>query len=480
MFNSVKKIYAKIPVGVKASVWFTICSFLQKGIQLITVPLFTRLLSTEQYGEFCLYQSWLGIILIIGSLNLFLGGFGNGMLKYEINKDTFISSMQGLSTCATCVLILIFIINKPYWIKILGLHELAIWFILLEVLFYPSFQYWAMRQRYEYKYKMLVAVTLFIAVMNPLIGYILVLSTVEKGLARIISVSGLNIAVGALFYAYNIKKGHKLYVKEYWKYALAFNIPLIPHYLSSIVLAQSDRIMIEKMFDRTSAAIYSVAYAIGIVMTVVISSINASFVPWTYQTYKRGEFGNIGKMAYILLALIGGISLIPIVVAPEIVAIMAPPEYKSAMWIIPPVAIAGYCTFIYTIFANIEFYHEESVFVMVASCIAAITNIILNYILMKFFGYIAAAYTTVFCYALLGATHYFFMRKILKKHKLDYGIYDIKIILFITLGLIICALFFMALYNFLIIRYLILLVVFIVGYFKRDFVFNILKILKSK
>ena len=43
--------YRSLSVQAKAALWFTICSFLQKGISFITVPIFTRLMSTEDlYG----------------------------------------------------------------------------------------------------------------------------------------------------------------------------------------------------------------------------------------------------------------------------------------------------------------------------------------------------------------------------------------------------------------------------------------------
>lgn len=44
--------YRSIPVQVKASLWFLICAFLQKGISFITTPIFTRLLSTSEYGQY--------------------------------------------------------------------------------------------------------------------------------------------------------------------------------------------------------------------------------------------------------------------------------------------------------------------------------------------------------------------------------------------------------------------------------------------
>ena len=60
--------------------------------------------------------------------------------------------------------------------------------------------------------------------------------------------------------------GKKYIQKKYWKYALAFNIPLIPHYLSNYVLSQSDRVMIGKMVGNDKAALYSVAYTISTMM----------------------------------------------------------------------------------------------------------------------------------------------------------------------------------------------------------------------
>ena len=62
-------LYHKLPVQVKASLWFLICSFLQKGISVISTPIFTRLLSTAEYGQYSVFSSWLGIINIFVSLS---------------------------------------------------------------------------------------------------------------------------------------------------------------------------------------------------------------------------------------------------------------------------------------------------------------------------------------------------------------------------------------------------------------------------
>ena len=217
----------------------------------------------------------------------------------------------------------------------------------------------------------------------------------QKGIARILSVAILNILLGFFFYIYNFAKGKCFYNKEYWKFALLFNIPLIPHYLSMVVLSQADRIMIEKMFGTDKVAIYSVAYSVSMIMNIIITSINSSYVPWTYQKVENAEYKDLKKMSNILLALVGIISLVPTLMAPEIIAIMAPSNYSEAIWAIPPIALSVFFIFLYSLFANIEFYFEESYFVTIASIMGAILNIILNAIFMPIGGYLAAGYTTL-------------------------------------------------------------------------------------
>ena len=80
---NLKEKYQYLSVQAKATIWFTMCSFIQKGISFITVPIFTRLMSTEQYGIYTVYLSWLQILTILTSLYLFNGVYDNAMVKFE-------------------------------------------------------------------------------------------------------------------------------------------------------------------------------------------------------------------------------------------------------------------------------------------------------------------------------------------------------------------------------------------------------------
>ncbi len=95
LISKLKTKYLSISLDTRAAFWFTVCNLLQKCIAMITMPIFTRILTTEQYGVFTVYQSWYNLISIIVTLNLSGSLINNGLMKYEDRKDKFISSMQG-------------------------------------------------------------------------------------------------------------------------------------------------------------------------------------------------------------------------------------------------------------------------------------------------------------------------------------------------------------------------------------------------
>ena len=128
--NKIIQKYKNSNVAIKAALWFTICNLLQKGITMISMPIFTRLLSTEQYGVLTIYNSWYSIISIIVTLNLAGGVIFNAMTKYEDDKDRFISSMQGLSTLITIIFFVIYICFQNYFNKLFNVS--SIFYTLLQ------------------------------------------------------------------------------------------------------------------------------------------------------------------------------------------------------------------------------------------------------------------------------------------------------------------------------------------------------------
>ena len=480
MINKILQKYKAIPVAAKCSIWFAIASIFQKGISLITTPLFTRILTTDQYGEFSVFQSWYQIISILATLNLYYGVFNNGMTKYPKDRDRYTSSMQGLSTVITLLLFCVYLPFKDFFNELTGLSTLLMVTIFAECLMAPALAFWSARQRYEFKYVALVAETVFNAIVSPVIGLIAVNLTEEKGVARILSAALVNVCIGLFFYVLNFSRGKSFFNKEYWVFALKFNIPLVPHYFSAIILAQSDRVMVERMVGETAVAIYSVAYTFSMVMNIVTSSINSSYAPWTYHKLKEGNIEALKKNTTLLVLGVAMVTLLPVLVAPELMWIIAPPEYAEGVWVVPPVSTSVFFSFVYCLYGNVEFYFEKNKFIMIGSVVSAIANVVLNAIFIPIFGYVAAAYTTFICYALFAFAHYLFMRRVCKEELNVKSVYNDKMFLLITLAYLICMALAMCLYNFVILRYAILVIAFIVLVIKRKFVINLIKNIKAK
>lgn len=452
-FN-LKEKYRNMSAPVKASLWFTLCNAIQRGISLLSTPIFTRMLTTDEYAVYTIYQSWYTIISILATLNLSYGVFNNGMTKYPEDRPRFVSSMQGLSTCATALIAVIYFAFMSFWTGVFDLSPLLMSMMLLEVLFVPSFLFWSAEQRYSYRYRKLVVVTLIMAVLSPALGVISVYLSRFKAEARIISYVAVQVVVGLIFMIYNYRRNTHFFNREYWKFALKFNIPLIPHYLSTTVLGQADRIMIKKMVSDSAAAIYGVANTISMMMVIVTAAINNSFIPYTYKELKEERYDGIRKNTNFLLVIVAGACVIAMAFCPEIIRIFASKEYYDAIWVMPPIAGAVYFMFLYPLFANIEFYFEKTRFVAVASSIAAVANLVLNYIFINKYGYYAAGYTTLACYIVYAAAHYVFYKLVLRQ-KLPQikNIYNMKFILGISLLVIVAMLVMLLLYNHMIIRY---------------------------
>ena len=481
MIRKVGTAYQNLAQPVKASLWFLICGFLQKGISMITTPIFTRVMTEAEYGRFSTYNSWLGIIQIIVSLNLAAGVYTRGLVKNEEDQDRFSSSMLGLST--TCILIwsIVYALLHKWVNHWLGLNTVLMVAMFFEIWSHAAYQFWSNRERVNYRYKRLVILTLSYVILRPLLAVLCICRTdeVHQVEARVIATTLVNVVLFTVLYISISRKGKKFFSKKYWGYALKFNLPLVPHYLSQVVLNQSDRLMINRICGSVETAYYSVAYTLAMVLQILNNSVSATMNPWIYKAIKNNQAYKIGKVSYAVLGLIALLNLAVILAAPELLSILAPESYMAAVWVVPPVTVSVYFMFLYNLFATFEYYYEKTHYVTIATIVGAVLNIVLNAVFIPKFGFIAAGYTTLACYILYAFAHYFFMRRVLRKFMNGTKIYDVRIILALGLFLLLGAAAIMLLYTRPVIRYCLLAVLLGVAIWKRKFLMDLLSKMKK-
>ena len=467
-----KKHNNEIRAAAKASAALVIATFLQKGRSVISVPLFTRMMETSEYGEYSVFVSWLEVIAIFSTICLSKGVYNNGLMKYENDREKFTFSLCVLSTVSTLIVMAVVISINAIIPNLFGFKPYMIVAMAIVLWSEPAYNMWRVRQRFEYKYRMQTLVSCSLAVLSTLAGVLAVRFSLGNGtsvFARICGYYGIVSVFQITFYILHAIRAKGSIDYRYWKYALEFNLPLIPHYLSLYVLNHFDRIMINSFLGSSSAAIYTLAYQLGSVASILWTSINASLIPYTYERCRRHEYSKLNSVTELILACYAGVCLLVILFAPEAMTLLAPASYGGAT------NLGGvFCSSLYYVFANVVYYYEKPKYVMIASIVSATLNLILNFVFIPRFGIVAAAYSTIACYVVQAMIDCWAMQTVVKER-----VYNLSKIVLIAFIMIVVSLSAQYIYQFITLRVSVLILLFIVVVIERQKIESLTKMVRK-
>jgi len=449
-----------------------VSTVLLRGMSFITLPVFSRIMTQAEYGEFSIYLSWVSILSIITTLTVW-GGYFNAGIVHEEDKDRFVSISMGLSmTCVTIAYGAVYLFKK-HISQLIGMPEILLDFAFIEILFSVPLNIWNSKETHFFRYKARLAISAGISVLTSVLGIFAVFRFPEYRVeARILSNLIPNAIVGGVFFVLNLQKGKQFFQWKKWKSIFAFNLVLIFHYLSMQVLSQSDRIMIGSMIGADAAGMYSVAYNFSMLLNLVTNGVNTSITPFLYRELKKNDSNDIRHITTGIVLLVAAMAMMVICVLPDLYGLILPETYYPALWAIPPVVIAAFFMFLYPMFGAVEFYYMENRFITTASMIGAVLNVVLNKIMIPKFGFIAAAYTTLFCYIAFSVCHYLFASRLLRKNKSTVRIFDIKALLVISVCLLGMMLLMLKVYEMQLARYSIIAIVIVSMWFNRRSIMN--------
>jgi len=425
-----------MPLPVRSALWFTFAGITLKAIAMLTTPIFTRIMTTDQYGLYSLYNSWFQVLMVITTFRLTAAVFNKGMSIFPEARDEYTATMQTTSTALVVVAMVVYAVFHGRFDAITGLPSVVMIAMFSELLFSPSVAFWTARERYDYHYRPVVIVTVGISALTAIAGVVAVVMSGDKAVARILAGAVVSTGIGIAIYVRNIRRAGRLFVPAYARYALMFNLPLVPHYLSMYALDQLDRIMVARMVSLSAAAIYSVGYTVGLAIRVATDSASAALIPWQYRQLEADNLRGLGRRLSQVFVLYAFFVLFFVALAPELVAVLGGSAYQGAIYVVPPVSVATFFIFAYMMFGNIEVYYDATKMMTYGSVVAAVANVALNAVYIPRFGYVAAGYTTLACYGGLAAAHYVYVTRVVRV-RVDGGrIVDAKVMLGLTAGLL--------------------------------------------
>ncbi len=474
----IKEKYKHLPVAAKAAIWFTFCNFLLKGISFISGPVFTRLLSEEEYGLASVFHTYESIILIIATWDIQLGAYQRGLYKYKDNIKVFTSSSQLITSFITIICFVVIGIVHVQFTKFTGFDDFLLFLLFIYLIITPSYSSWLVKCRVEYSYKKAVILTVSLSFFNfilPALAIVFIDNTakVKYGTTLIVSsVFGLLIYIKNFMSLEFLKDKDRL--REYIKFDLLFSAPLVLHSLSYLVLSSADRVMIQMYVGDKEVAYYSVAYAIANVATIFSTSINQSLIPWIFSKLETKEYKEISLVSSYIIIVLAVAIMSFLLVIPEGMKLLFPANYQEAICCIPPVTSSVFFMFLYSLFVDFEEYFEKTKYVMYISTFCALFNIVTNYFGIRNFGYIACAYTTWISYILFCVGHFYFYNKVRHKEIGKNYPFNSKIVIVTGIIVSVYSVGITLIYKFVLIRYTLLMLVIILALVKKKAIIRII------
>ena len=415
--------------ALKSGVWYTVSNFLLQGVAFITTPIFTRLMTKSDFGAFSNYTAWLSIVAIVCTLE-FKSSVSRAYYDFTEDFDGYLSSITFLGTLITAGFYALVLIFRGFFESLLGMDFLYINIMFLNVLFAPALEILQAKHRIQLKYKAFVVVSIVTTLSSTLLSVLLVTRLENRLAGRILGQALPLIIAYVIAFILVTSRGKMIYNKTYWKYALVFSAPIVPHLLSNTLLGSSDKVMITNMIGSEANAVYSLAYSCGMIISVLFTSMNQAWVPWLFEKLHEEDHMTVKKVSKLYLAVFMIMLEGAVLLAPELMLIMGGRSYEEATVLVAPIMLGYGFKFAYTFYVNIEQYEKKTYFISVGTIAAAVINIVLNLIFLPRYGYAAAAYTTLAGYVILMVLHLIFCRSILKIA----GMYD-NVFILLALGL---------------------------------------------
>ena len=408
-----------------SALWYTVGTFILKGVNFFTTPIFSRLLSPDDYGVVRIYSLWVAIVsVLIGmGINGTIGSAKANLEEKEYNE--YLSSTLFLGTISFLIVIVLTYIFRMPLEGIIGLNSYIIILLVFESFFSFVISFVSATFTFERNHKLYLLTSTATTIINICVSILLIISIDnDKFAGKIIGGAVATVIVGVMLYIKTIAKGKKLISLKHWRFCLPIALPLILHNLSHLVLNQADTLMLQKFTNDSVVGVYGMVYTIAAIINVIQLALNSAWMPWYFETLKANNRKEMKKVSAIYIAIFTALTSMFILGAAEVVKIFTDNEYWTGIPTMPIIILGYYFVFLYTFPANYQFYIKQTRFIAIGTVIAAISNIVINLILIPRLGMYGAALATLIAYIILFFMHYLIV-KIKYKHNDFSFIYNI-------------------------------------------------------
>lgn len=417
--NHFKSMFKQSTYYLGGNVLLAVCGF-------ISFPVWTRVLSKEDYGFFSLVVI---TIMMMSSFSKF--GLQHAVLRYYPFKEkqgreelsSYYSTIVISSVLIGFLICFVIAISFNGINSVLGKQTLAGFVLVAAVLGLSNSVISVLLNffRAAQNARLYTLVEVFKRYSNFILAvfFVLVLLWGLKGIfiGWIITDS---VVLLFLFFVlgsrYNFRLDFKLFSLKLLKEALAYGVPLIAFEISTVLLSIGDRYLIEYYMGEASVGTYSAGYNLSSYMAEFFSTpLRLAVIPMFLKLWEHSGEEETNRFISSLFKyyIMAGIVIIfgAVYLKDLIVPILASNKFRESSviipYILPPSIIYG-AFFIY----GAGFFIKKRTFELAwVTFFAAIVNLVLNIVLIPYYGLIGAAAATFIAYLLLSYLIFFYSMK---------------------------------------------------------------------
>ena len=387
--------------------------FCTKIINFLMVPLYTRWLSQESYGQFDLLITYITLLLPIITLSC-----GEAVFRFLIDKSDETERKKNIVSTALAIDIVgltisIIIILISYKAFNLPIDILIYFLILLSVETIYDFNLMICRGLKKINLYTISGV-LYILCMT--IFTVINLKVFNMDLKGIILGYILGYTVSTIFliikgktYSYiNIKSVKKTELKKMLKYSL----PLIPNSISWWIVNVSDRTIITVILGTTANAVLAVANKIPNICSTFFHVFHISWQENASETVNDEDVNEYYNSIYNkVIITMASICLVILSLNYFVFNFIFSTNYFEAFYLTPILIFSIFVSMIAQFLGGIYIANKESKKNGFTTMIAALSNLIIHIILINYIGIFAATISTLCSYCILYIIRYIDVRK---------------------------------------------------------------------
>lgn len=392
---------------IKGTSVYTLTSILTQAGAILLLPLYTRILTPDQYGIIGLITPLINFIPLffifgfyVAQMRMYADYSRTGeMGRYILTVNVFLITVNALFFILLISKPGMFLLDKLFDFKTVPFSIIIIGIVIgfLKLFNQMGNNYF----RTTYAIKRIAYANIIGFIITNAAGILLIMWAGMGVMGKYWGMLSGTLFMFILLYIPYIMKSRRGFRTKYLKVSLLIGLPVMINSITSVIINYSDRIVIAKNLSIDTVGIYSIAYTGGLFLSVFIASFNAAWIPMFNEmmTSERINRFDIVKKRFTDFAVI----LVFFCITGQmfginVINIALPPQYADTAIYFPFILFGIVFLGLNHYLTDIIIYHKDTYFLPILTIISATVNLGLNIIFIPRYGPIVAAYTTIIAY----------------------------------------------------------------------------------